>query len=71
MASLSEDPIDNIWETIYFHDSQENSIESLWKNLQDLYERDTTVNKLFLMNRLFNLKMKKMLLNLKMKKEDP
>ena len=71
MASLSGDPMGNIWETIYFHDSQEKSIESLWKNLHDLYERDTALKTLFLMKGLFNLKMKKRFLNIKMKKEAP
>ena len=36
-------------DTVYFHVSQEKSIESLWKKLHDLYERDIVVNNMFLM----------------------
>lgn len=59
---LDRKTIYTIWvyleNTIYFHVSQEKTAKSLWKKLDDLYEQDTTVNKLFFMKRLFNLKMK-------------
>jgi len=45
-------------ERVYFHVLQEKTLESLWKNLHDLYEGNTLMNKLFLIKRLFNLKMK-------------
>ena len=32
--------------------------EGLWKKLHDLYEKNTTSNKVFLMKKLYNLKMK-------------
>jgi len=44
---------------VYFHVSQENIVESLWKNIHDLYERDiATVKKKKFMKMLVNLKMK-------------
>jgi hypothetical protein len=35
----------------------EKTIEGLWKMLHDLYEKNTESNKVFLMNKLYNLKM--------------
>ena len=59
---LDGETIASIWQyledNLKFHLSQEKTTESLWKKLQDLYEWDTLVTKLFLMKRLFNLKMK-------------
>lgn len=43
---------------VYFNVSGEKMTEGLWKKLHDLYEKNTTSNKLFLMKKLYNLKMK-------------
>jgi len=38
--------------------SEEKTTEGLWKKLHDLYEKNTASNKVFLMKKLYNLKMK-------------
>ena len=43
---------------VYFNVAGEKTAEALWKKLQDLYEKNTASNKVFLMKRLYNLKMK-------------
>ena len=43
---------------VYFNVSGEKTVEGLWKKLHDLYEKNTTSNKVFLMKKLYNLKMK-------------
>ena len=43
---------------VYFNVAGEKTVEALWKKLQDLYEKNTASNKVFLMKRLYNLKMK-------------
>lgn len=43
---------------VYFSVAREKMEEGLWKKLHDLYENNTTSNKVFLMNKLYNLKMK-------------
>ena len=43
---------------VYFNVSGEKMAEGLWKKLHDLYEKNTTSNKVFLMKKLYNLKMK-------------
>lgn len=44
---------------VYFNVSGEKTAEGLWKKLHDLYEKNTTSKKVFLMKNLYNLKMKK------------
>ena len=39
--------------------SKEKTTEGLWKKLHDLDEKNTASNKVFLMKKLYNLKMKK------------
>ena len=36
----------------------EKTTKGLWKKLHDLYEKNTTSNKVFLVKKLYNLKMK-------------
>ena len=43
---------------VYFNVAGETSAEGLWKKLRDLYEKNTASNKVFLMKKLYNLKMK-------------
>jgi len=43
---------------VYFNVFGEKTAEGLWKKLHDLYEKNTTSNKVFLMKRLYNIKMK-------------
>ena len=43
---------------VYFNVSREKTAEGLWKKLHDLYEKNTTSNKVFLMKKLYNLKIK-------------
>lgn len=43
---------------VYFNVAEKKTIESLWKKLHDLYKKNTTTNKVFLMKKLYNLKMK-------------
>ena len=43
---------------VYFNVSGEKTVEGLWKKLHDLYEKNTASNKVFLMKKLYNLKMK-------------
>jgi hypothetical protein len=43
---------------VYFNVVGEKTTEGLWKKLHDLYEKNTTSNKVFLMKKLYNLKMK-------------
>ena len=43
---------------VYFNVSREKTAKELWKKLHDLYEKNTTSNKVFLMKKLYNLKMK-------------
>ena len=38
--------------------SEEKTVDGLWKKLHDLYENNTASNKVFLMKKLYNLKMK-------------
>ena len=41
----------------YFNVSRENMAEGLWKKLYDLYEKNMPLRKVFLMKKLYNLKM--------------
>ena len=43
---------------MYFNVVEEKTTKSLWKKLHDLYEKNTTTNIVFLMKKLYNLKMK-------------
>ena len=43
---------------VYFNVSEEKMEKILWQKLHDLYEKNATSNKVFLMKRLYNLKMK-------------
>ena len=43
---------------VYFNVAGEKTTVELWKKLHDLYEKNTTSNKVFLMKKLYNLKMK-------------
>ena len=43
---------------VYFNVSGEKTTKGLWKKLHDLYEKNTVSNKVFLMKKLYNLKMK-------------
>lgn len=43
---------------VYFNVSGEKTAEGLWKKLHDLYEKNMTSNKVFLMKKLYNIKMK-------------
>ena len=43
---------------VYFNVVGEKTTVELWKKLHDLYEKNTTSNKVFLMKKLYNLKMK-------------
>ena len=43
---------------MYFNVAKEKTTESLQKKLHDLYEKNTKENKVFLMKKLYNLKMK-------------
>ena len=43
---------------VYFNVSGEKMTEGLWKKLHDLYEKNITLIKVFLMKKLYNLKMK-------------
>lgn len=45
-------------DTVFHHVSNETSANSLWKKLEDLYERKTAGNKAFLIRKLVNLKFK-------------
>ena len=38
--------------------ARENIVVDQWNNLHDMYEKNTTSNKVFLMKNLYNLKMK-------------
>ena len=42
---------------VYFNVSEEKTVEGLWKKLDDLYEKNIAPNKVFLMKKLYNLKM--------------
>ena len=42
--------------TMYFNVSREKTTEGLWKKFHDLYEKNTTSNKVFLMKKLYNFK---------------
>jgi len=42
----------------YFHVVREKTVEYLWHKLHDLYEKNTTSNKVLLIKKLYNLKMK-------------
>ena len=43
---------------VYFNVSGEKMAEGSWKKFHDLYEKNTASNKVFLMKKLYNLKMK-------------
>lgn len=43
---------------VYFNMYGGNTAEGLWKKLHDLYEKNMASNKVFLMKKLYNLKMK-------------
>ena len=43
---------------VYFNVAEEKTTKSLWKKLHDLYEKNTVANKMLLMKKLYNLKMK-------------
>lgn len=43
---------------VYFNVAGENRKYELWKILYDLYEKNTTSNKVFLMKKLYNVKIK-------------
>ena len=43
---------------VYFNVAGEKTTIDLWKKLHDQYEKITTSNKVFLMRKLYNLKMK-------------
>ena len=44
---------------VYFNVSGEKTTTWLWKKLHDLYEKNTTSNKVFLMKKLYKFKIKK------------
>ena len=43
---------------VYFNVAGEKTSVDLWKKLHDLYEKNKSSHKVFLMNKLYNLKMK-------------
>ena len=43
---------------VYFDVSGEKMVGGLWKKLHDLYEKNMTSNKVFLMKKLYNIKTK-------------
>ena len=43
---------------MYFNVAKEKTIQSLWKTLHDLYENNTVENKVFLMKKIYNIRMK-------------
>ena len=43
---------------VYFNVVGEKTSVDLWKKLHDLYEKNTASNKVFLMKKMYNLKMK-------------
>jgi hypothetical protein len=43
---------------VYFNVVKEKTTKGLWKKLHDLYEKNMASNKVFLMKKLYNLKMK-------------
>jgi len=43
---------------VYFTVSREKTTKRLWKNLHDLYKKNTSSRKVFLMKKLYNIKMK-------------
>ena len=43
---------------VYFYVAGEKTTKRLWNKLHDLYEKNTTSNNVFLMKKLYNLKMK-------------
>lgn len=45
-----------VYDSLYQYISDETSAYSLWKKLEELYERKTNENKLFLVKKLMNLK---------------
>ena len=49
-------------ESVYFNVSDESTAEGVWSKLRNTYEKETATNKVFLMKKLYNLKMERALL---------